>query len=75
MYFKLEREAERLGLLVNEDKTKHLMVAASERTKQLVDSHLSINNKRFEVAEDFKYLGSFFNKTAEVSMEVHKRKH
>ena len=43
-YNKLEREALRLGLQVNEDKTKLLMVAASARTKQLIGSHLCVNS-------------------------------
>ncbi|XP_070491040.1 uncharacterized protein [Chironomus tepperi] len=69
-YSKLEREAERIGLKVNEEKTKLLMVAASDRTKQKVGSHLSVNGRRFEVVQDFKYLGSFINTTADVSMET-----
>ena len=75
VYTKLEREAGRIGLQVNEDKTKLLMVAASDRTKQRVGSHLCINDRKFEVVSEFKYLGSFINTTADVSMEVHKRVH
>jgi sorting nexin-29 len=74
-YSKLELEASRLGLLVNEDKTKLLMVAASDRTKQRVGQHLSVNGKCFEVVQEFKYLGSHINISADVSMEVRKRIH
>ena len=74
-YTRLEREAEIIGLKVNEEKTKLLMVAASHRTKQRVGSHLSIDGKSFEVVQEFKYLGSFINTLADVSMEVRKRIH
>lgn len=62
-----------MGLRVNEDKTKFLMVAASERTKQLIGSHLCTNGKQFEVVEGFKYLGSYINISSDVSFEVRKR--
>ena len=74
-YSKLEREASKLGLQVNEEKTKLLMVAASARTKQRVGSLLCIGDKKFEVVEEFKYLGSLVNSTSDVSQEVQKRIH
>jgi len=74
-FSKLEREANKVGLHVNEEKTKLLMVAASTRTKQQVGTHLCINNKRFEVVEEFKYLGSFVNSSSDVTLEVRKRIH
>ena len=55
-YSRMEREANKIGLGVNEDKTKFLMVAASERTKKFVDSKLEIGDKKFEVVNDFVFL-------------------
>jgi Reverse transcriptase (RNA-dependent DNA polymerase) len=72
-YSKLEREANRIGLHVNEDKTNFLMVCPSQRTRDLVGSHLEIGDKRFEVVKEFKYLGALVNDQHDNSIEV-KRK-
>ena len=72
-YSKMELEANKIGLRVNEDKTKFLMVAASERTKNLVGSHLVIGDKRFEVVNDFVYLGSIISNNFNTSMEIKRR--
>jgi hypothetical protein len=40
---KMEREADKIGLQVNEEKTKFLKQAASERTKKFVDLQLAIS--------------------------------
>jgi hypothetical protein len=57
-YSKMEKEANRIGLHVKEDKTKFLMVCLSQRTKNIVGSHLEVGGKRFEVVNDFLYLGA-----------------
>jgi Reverse transcriptase (RNA-dependent DNA polymerase) len=72
-YSRMEREANKIGLQVNEDKTKLLMVAASERTKNLVGSHLTIGDKRFEVVNEFVYLGSLISNKFDTSIEVKRR--
>lgn len=72
-YSKMEKEANNIGLRVNEDKTKFLMVAASERTKKLVGSHLTIGDKRFEVVDEFVYLGSLISNNFDTSMEIRRR--
>jgi Reverse transcriptase (RNA-dependent DNA polymerase) len=72
-YSRLEKEANKMGLQVNEDKTKFLMVAASERTKAIVGSHLVINDKRFEVVNEFVYLGSLVNSDFSTTDEVRRR--
>ena len=58
---------------MNEDKTKFLMVAASERTRKFVGSHLSIGNKRFEVVNDFVYLGSIISNNFDTQVEIKRR--
>jgi hypothetical protein len=72
-YSKMEREANKIGLRVNEDKTKFLMVAASERTKKFVGSHLTIGDKRFEVVSEFVYLGSIISNNFDTSIEIKRR--
>ena len=72
-YTKMEKEANKIGLRVNEDKTKFLMVSASERTKHLVGSHLKIGDKSFEVVSEFIYLGSLISNNFNTSLEVKRR--
>jgi hypothetical protein len=72
-YSRMEREANKIGLRVSEEKTKFLMVAASERTRNLVGSHLVIGDKRFEVVEDFVYLGSLISNNFDTSLEIKRR--
>ena len=72
-YSRMEREANKIGLRVNEDKTKFLMVSASERTKNLVGSHLAIGDKRFEVVNDFVYLGAIISNNFDTSLEIKRR--
>ena len=72
-YSRLEREANKIGLRVNEEKTKFLMVAASERSRNHVGSHLSIGDKRFEVVNDFVYLGSIISNNFDTSLEIKRR--
>lgn len=72
-YTRLEREANKIGLRVNEEKTKFLMVAASERSRTLVGSHLIIGDKRFEVVNDFVYLGSIISNNFNTTLEIKRR--
>jgi Reverse transcriptase (RNA-dependent DNA polymerase) len=72
-YSKLEREANRIGLHVNEDKTKFLMVSASERTRKIVGTQLVIGDKSFEVVKEFKYLGAMVDDCFNTSYEIRQR--
>jgi Reverse transcriptase (RNA-dependent DNA polymerase) len=60
-YSKLEREANRIGLHVNEEKTKFPMMCPSQQTKNLVGSHLEIGDKFFKMVKQFKYLRALVN--------------
>jgi hypothetical protein len=72
-YIKLEKEANRIGLRVNEDKTKFLMVSPSARTRDLVGTSLEVGDKRFEVVKEFVYLGSLVNDDFNTSVEIKRR--
>jgi hypothetical protein len=72
-YSKLEREANKIGLFVNVDKTKLLMVCPSPRTKQSVGSHLEINGKKFEVVSEFPYLGALVDDKFITGKEIKRR--
>jgi hypothetical protein len=72
-FSKLEREANRIGLFVNVDKTKLLMVSPSPRSKQSVGSHLEINGKKFEVVSEFPYLGALVDDKFSTGREIERR--
>jgi hypothetical protein len=72
-YSKLEREANRIGLFVNVDKTKLLMVCPSPRTKEMVGTHFEVNDKRFEVVSEFPYLGALVDNKFNTSKEIKRR--
>jgi hypothetical protein len=72
-FLDLEKEANRVGLRINEDKTKFLMVSASDRTKDLVGTHLSVGDKRFEVVSEFTYLGVQVNDNFSTRSELQRR--
>jgi hypothetical protein len=72
-YSKLEKEANKIGLFVNVDKTKLLMVCPSQRTKQTVGSHLEVNGKKFEVVSEFPYLGALVDDKFTTGKEIRRR--
>jgi hypothetical protein len=72
-YSKLEKEANRIGLFVNVDKTKLLMVCPSPRSKEMAGSHLVINGKKFEVVHEFPYLGALVDDKFNTGREIKRR--
>jgi Reverse transcriptase (RNA-dependent DNA polymerase) len=60
-FSRLEREANRIGLHVNESKTKLMMIRPSQRNRALLGKHLEVGDKKFEVVEEFPYLGVLVN--------------
>jgi hypothetical protein len=55
-YLALEREAAKVGLKINEQKTKYLIAARNDRTIRDVGQSVAIGEKHFEVVKEFVYL-------------------
>ena len=72
-YSKLEKEAKKIGLYVNVEKTKFLMVCPSQRSRTLAGSHLEIGEKKFEVVSEFPYLGALVDDKFCTSKEIKRR--
>jgi hypothetical protein len=72
-YLALEREAAKVGIKINEQKTKSMIAARNDRTSREVGQSLTIGDKHFEVVKDFVYLGSPMTPTNDVSLEIQRR--
>jgi hypothetical protein len=53
----LEREAVKVGLKINELKTKYIIAARNDTTTRNVGQSVAIGNKHFEVVKEIGYLG------------------
>jgi hypothetical protein len=70
----LEREAAKVGLKINEQKTKYMIAARNDRTIRDVGRSVVIGDKHFEVVKEFVYLGSLMmTPTNDVSLEIQRR--
>jgi hypothetical protein len=65
-----ERAASEIGLLVKENKTKHLTCMSEDRN---ISNQLQIGEYKFEKIEAFKYLGSIVTTEKDVSVEIQAR--
>jgi hypothetical protein len=74
-YLALEREAAKIGLKINEQKTKYIIAARNDTTIRDVGKNVAIGDKHFEVVKEFVYLGSLMTPANDVSLEVQRRTH
>ena len=66
-FIEIEREVSRIGLEVNEGKTKYMKVSAKEN-RELLDLHTG--HYCFQGVTEFKYLGVILNNENRVSSEI-----
>lgn len=71
-FAKIEAAASKVGLKVNEAKTKY-MVTASTNSADRVGQSLKVDDYNFEVVDDFVYLGSAVTNQNSISHEVRRR--
>jgi hypothetical protein len=69
-YLALEGEAAKVGLKINEPKTKYMIAARNDRTIRDVGQSVAIGDKHFEVVKEFVYLGSLMTPTNDLSLEI-----
>jgi hypothetical protein len=69
----LEGEAAKVGLKINEEKTKYMIAARNDRTIRDVGQSVAVGDKHFEVSKEFLYLGSLMTPTNDVSLEIQRR--
>jgi hypothetical protein len=68
------REAAKVGLKINEQKTKYMIAARNHRTIREVGQSVAIGDKHFnEIVKEFVYVGSLMTPTNDVSLKIQRR--
>lgn len=68
---RIEEKARKVGLKVNQEKTKYMIVRKDISTP--ITPHIRINNKEYETVENFKYLGVLINENNQIEPELNAR--
>ena len=71
LFMEMDIEARRIGLEVNIEKTKYMMVTGKDERRN--KNNLIIDRTEFEKVESFIYLGTEINSKNVVSQEIQKR--
>src|ERR1700743_3242900 len=64
----MDEEAKKVGLIVNESKTKYLVIDRSQGSR--IGKNITMNDYNFEVVQSFKYLGSVINVANDMDEEL-----
>jgi hypothetical protein len=72
-YLALEGKAAKVGLKINEQKTKYMIAARNDRKIRDVGQSVAIGAQHFEVVKEFVYLGSLMTPTNDVGLEIQRR--
>ena len=71
MYVKINREAGRVGLVINPDKTKYMRFSASPSRRSVKGA--TINGVTYERVAEFIYLGTLISNNNRVGKEIQRR--
>jgi hypothetical protein len=69
-YTELKQEAEALGLIINQNKTKYMKCT---RKKEKLDNTIKIGEHEIERVQEFKYLGTHVNAQNIMKEEINSR--
>jgi F0F1-type ATP synthase alpha subunit len=69
----MKEAANSMGLVINKEKTKCMVITHKEARRNNLGKNLIIGNHNFEVVEEFKYLGPLINTKNNVSEQIKKR--
>jgi hypothetical protein len=73
VYLALEIKTAKVGLKINEQKTKYMIAGRNDRTICDVGQSVAIGEKHFKAVKEFVYLGSLMTPTNDVSLEIQRR--
>jgi hypothetical protein len=69
IFFGVETKANKVGLKINESKTKYMIAAGNERTIRDFGQIVAFGDKTFEVVKEFVFLESLVTPNHDVSLE------
>jgi hypothetical protein len=69
----LEGETAKVGLKINEQKTKYMIAARNDTTIRDVGQSVAIGDKHFEVVKEFVYLRSLITPTNDVILKIQRK--
>jgi hypothetical protein len=69
----MEKAASPIGLKVNEEKTKCMVVTNKERRMRNLGKNLTIGERNFKVVDELKYLGTLINIKNSIPEEIKRR--
>ena len=73
LFVEMENIARKLGLQINQEKTKYMIVERKNSLKKNKMGHLKIKNYKFERVENFKYLGIILNEDNNIQIDLQER--
>jgi len=73
LFVEIENIARKLGLQINQEKIKYMIVERKNSLKQNKIGHLKMKNYKFERAENFKYLGVILNEDTNCQIDLPNR--
>jgi hypothetical protein len=68
-FTKLDKEAQLMGLKINETKTKYMEITTNPTRTEF----FAVGNYKFEKVTEFKYLGTLITSNNNTSSEIHHR--
>ena len=69
----IEEQAKRVGLEVNEDKTKYMLSTNKAASVHRLGQNVTVDSSNFEVVKEFTYLGVNINSTNDTLVEIRRR--
>jgi len=73
LFAEMENIPRKLGLQINQEKTKYMIAERENSLKQNKTEHLKIKNYKFEKVENFKYIGVTLNEDNNYKTDLQER--
>ena len=73
LFAEMENIPRKLGLQINQEKTKYMIAERENSLKQNKTEHLKIKNYKFEKVENFKYIGVTLNEDNNYKIDLQER--
>lgn len=72
-FIRFEKKSEKMGLIINENKTKYMCTCRNNRNRDKIRQSIIINDYKFKRVKSFKYLGITITEDNNGSQEINIR--